>query len=88
MITMCDRDLVTLFPQVVDRARAWSIRAGESADDLVVEEQRDPLPQLMARALDVETMRVVETGGDSPHGADALIVLCFTLHSSTRGPSR
>ena len=41
VITMCDRDLVTLFPQVVNRARTWAIRPGESAEDLVVEEQHN-----------------------------------------------
>ena len=29
VITMCDRDLVTLFPQVVDGARTWAIRPGD-----------------------------------------------------------
>ena len=65
VITMCDRDLVTLFPQVVYGARTWAIRPGESAEDLVTEEQPGTLPELMARALGVATMRVVETGGDS-----------------------
>ena len=65
VITMCDRDLVTLFPQVVGGARVWSIRPGESADDLVVEEQDGSLPEVMGKALGVGTMRVVETGGDS-----------------------
>jgi arginine deiminase len=66
VITMCDRDLVTLFPQVVYGARTWAIRPGESAEDLVVEEQLNwTLPEVMAAALDVGTMRVVETGGDS-----------------------
>jgi arginine deiminase len=66
VITMCDRDLVTLFPQVVYGARIWAIRAGESAEDLVVEEQHNwTLPEVMAASLDVGTMRVVETGGDS-----------------------
>jgi arginine deiminase len=64
VITMCDRDLVTLFPQVVYGARTWAIRPGESADDLVVEEQRGSLPELMAKALGVGKMRVIETGGD------------------------
>jgi arginine deiminase len=64
VITMCDRDLVTLFPQVIDGARTWAIRPGESADDLVVEEQIGPLPEHMAKALGVSTMRIVETGGD------------------------
>jgi arginine deiminase len=65
VITMCDRDLVTLFPNVVNGARTWAIRAGDSADDLVVEEQAGSLPENMASVLGVGTMRVVETGGDS-----------------------
>jgi len=64
VITMCDRDLVTLFPEVVGGARTWSIRAGESAEDLVVEEFSGSLVEAMAVALGVKDMRVVETGGD------------------------
>jgi arginine deiminase len=65
VITMCDRDLVTLFPQVVYGARTWAVRPGSSPEDLVVEEQKGRLPDLMAAALGVGTMRVVETGGDA-----------------------
>ena len=65
VITMCDRDLVTLFPKVVYGARTWSIRPGGSADDLVIEEQAADLPDIMATALGVDRMRVIETGGDS-----------------------
>jgi arginine deiminase len=65
VITMCDRDLVTLFPQVVYGARTWAIRPGASAENLVVEEQHGTLPEVMGRALGVATMRVIETGGDT-----------------------
>ena len=65
VITMCDRDLVTMFPPVIAGARTWAIRPGESADDLVIEEQRGTLPEHMARALGVPEMRVIETGGDT-----------------------
>jgi arginine deiminase len=65
VITMCDRDLVTLFPQVVYGARVWSIRPGDSPERLVSEELHRTLPELMAAALGVGTMRVIETGGDS-----------------------
>ncbi len=65
VITMCDRDLVTLFPQVINGARIWAIRPGESADDLVTEEQHGWLPEIMAKALGLDQMRVIETGGDS-----------------------
>jgi arginine deiminase len=64
VITMCDRDLVTLFPQVISGARVWAVRPGDSADDLVVEEQQGSLPEIMAKALGVRQMRVIETGGD------------------------
>jgi arginine deiminase len=65
VITMCDRDLVTLFPHVVYGARTWSIRPGDTPDQLVTEEQDKPLVQCMADALGVGEMRVIETGGDS-----------------------
>jgi arginine deiminase len=65
VITMCDRDLVTLFPEVVNGARTWAIRPGESPEDLVVEEQQGSLPELMAKALGISKMRVIETGGDT-----------------------
>ena len=65
VITMCDRDLVTLFPQVVYGARTWAIRPGETPEELVTEEQHGTLPELMAKALGVDKMRVIETGGDT-----------------------
>jgi arginine deiminase len=65
VITMCDRDLVTMFPQVIGGARTWLVQPGESADQPVAEEQRRPLPELMARALGVPAMRIIETGGDA-----------------------
>ena len=65
VITMCDRDLVTLFPEVVYGARVWSIRPGDSPEQPVSEEQSGTLPELMAKALGVAKMRVIETGGDT-----------------------
>jgi arginine deiminase len=65
VITMCDRDLVTLFPQVIYGARTWAVRAGNSPDEVVVEEATGRLPDVMADVLGVREMRVVETGGDS-----------------------
>jgi len=65
VITMCDRDLVTLFPQVVGGARTWSIRPGDTPDDLAVQEYDGPLVEAMAAALGVGALRVIETGGDT-----------------------
>ena len=64
VITMCDRDLVTLYPEVVGGARTWRIRPGSSPDDLAVEEHRGSLVDAMSDALGVGEMRVIPTGGD------------------------
>ena len=64
VITMCDRDLVTLFPDVIGGARTWHIRPGDSPDDLVVEEDDGTLPEVMAGALGIGEMRIIPTGGD------------------------
>jgi arginine deiminase len=64
VITMCDRDLVTMFSEVVGGARTWTIRPGDSPDDLVTEEYQGTLVEAMASALGVTKMRVVPTGGD------------------------
>jgi arginine deiminase len=64
VITMCDRDLVTMFPEVVSGARTWSVRPGDRAEDLVTEEFHGSLVEAMAAALGVGKMRVIPTGGD------------------------
>ena len=64
VITMCDRDLVTVFPEVVGGARTWRIRPGDSADDLVAEEHPGSLVEAMAAALGIARLRTVPTGGD------------------------
>ena len=64
VLTMCDRDLVTMFTQVVEQARTWSIRPGDAGGELVTEELDMPLVDAMAAALDLAELRVVPTGGD------------------------
>jgi arginine deiminase len=65
VITQCDRDLVTLFPEVVYGARTWAIKPGDAPERPVSEEVHGTLPELMGKALGVDKMRVIETGGDS-----------------------
>jgi arginine deiminase len=64
VITMVDRDAVTAYRTVVDEARVWCIRPGDSADELVVDERPEGLVAAMADALDLDEMRVIGTGGD------------------------
>ena len=52
-------------PQVVYGARTWAIRPGDAPGELVTKEQAGTLPEIMAAALGVGTMRVIKTGGDT-----------------------
>ncbi len=65
VLTMCDHDLVTLYPQVVHGARTWSLTPGDSPDEVRSAELDQTVVEAMAEALGVDKMRVIETGGDS-----------------------
>ena len=64
VLTMVDRDVVTAFPGVIDAARVWAIRPGDTPDMPVIEEQKGGLVKAMAEALDLPEIRVIDTGGD------------------------
>jgi len=57
VMTMVDRDAFTIYPELKDDLRGWSITRGgiEPVDDLFA---------AIARALDVAQLRLFETGGD------------------------
>lgn len=58
-----DRDAVTLFPQVVEDMRVYSVRPGSNAESFHITEEKGLLPAL-ADALEVPAIRVIETGGN------------------------
>lgn len=64
VFTMLDRDVVTLYPKVIDDVRVFSLRPGPDADRFHVTEEAGLLPAV-ADALGVPELRVVETGGDA-----------------------
>ena len=64
VITMVDRDAVTLFPDVVDGARVWRLRPGETPEMPIVERFSGGVVAALEQALGVARMRVVPTGGD------------------------
>jgi arginine deiminase len=63
VFTMLDRDKVTLFPDVVNRMRAISLRPGKKKGDFHVTVEKNFL-SAVADALQVKSLHVVETGGD------------------------
>ena len=65
VFTLCDRDLATVFPTVVDGIQAFSLRPGDKPGTLDVRADRSTFVQVIALALGLKTLRTVQTGGDS-----------------------
>lgn len=65
VFTFCDRDLVTIFADVVNRIQAYSLRPGERPGTVDVRLEEKSLPDVVAEALGFPRLRIVETGGDA-----------------------
>ena len=65
VLTFCDVDLVTYFPEMVDAIRVHSIRPGSQPGTLDVRSEPAPLLQVLAEALKLPKLRRVATGGDA-----------------------
>jgi arginine deiminase len=65
VFTFCDRDLVSVYPEIVNRLHAISLRPGDDAGGLEVTREKKPFLDVVAEALNLKKLRVVETGGDS-----------------------
>ncbi|MDZ4736062.1 MAG: arginine deiminase [Rhodospirillaceae bacterium] len=65
VFTFCDRDLVTIFANVVDKIVVYSLRPGEREWTIDVRAEDCSLPEVAAEALGIPKLRIVETGGDA-----------------------
>ena len=65
VFTFCDRDLVTLFRDVVDQIRCYSARPTDSKGGFDLRPDKKPLLDVVAEALELPKLRVVETGGNA-----------------------
>jgi arginine deiminase len=60
---MADRDTFVAYPGVFDELRAWTLTAGDQVGEVVVTPQSDVFGPIQ-RALGVDRLRVLTTGGD------------------------
>jgi arginine deiminase len=65
VFTFCDRDLVTVYADVVRRIQAFSLRPGEREGTIDVRREERPFLDVVAEVLGLNAFRVVETGGDA-----------------------
>jgi arginine deiminase len=65
VFTFVDRDIVTLYPTIMDGVHTFTLLPSETAPGLeVVDEGATPFVDVVARALGLPSIRVIETGGD------------------------
>ncbi|HEX6027301.1 MAG TPA: arginine deiminase [Solirubrobacter sp.] len=64
VLTMVDRDAMTLFPDVVGGARVWTVRPGDDPNLPVVERFRGGVVDAVKMALGLDAVREIPTGGD------------------------
>jgi arginine deiminase len=66
VFSFCDRDLVTIFPDVVNQIVPFSLRPDPSKPGGIdIRREEQPFIQVVAEALNLKQLRTVQTGGDS-----------------------
>jgi arginine deiminase len=65
VFTFCDRDLVSVYPAIVDQIKPFTLRPGDGPSGLEITEEKKPLVDVVASALGLKKLRVVDTGGDA-----------------------
>ncbi|MOA06711.1 Arginine deiminase [compost metagenome] len=66
VFTFCDRDLVTVFPEVVKEIVPFVLRPDESRPyGIDIRREEKDFISVVAEALNLKQLRVVQTGGDA-----------------------
>lgn len=66
VFSFCDRDLVTIFPEVVNQIIPFSLRPDESKPaGIDIRREDKSFLDVVAEALNLKQLRVVQTGGDA-----------------------
>ncbi|MFI7322427.1 arginine deiminase [Streptomyces venezuelae] len=65
VFTFADRDIVTLYPKIMDDVHAFTLRPGDGpAGVSITDEGSRTFVDVVTKALGLASMRVIETGGD------------------------
>jgi len=65
VFTFADRDIVTLYPTIMDAVHTFTLLPSDSSPGVeIVDEGSTPFVDVVARALGLSSLRVIETGGD------------------------
>ncbi|MFG3489311.1 arginine deiminase [Streptomyces sp. NPDC047972] len=65
VITFADRDIVTLYPTIMDSVHTFTLRPGGKPSGVdITDEGGTPFVDVVAKGLGLPKLRVIETGGD------------------------
>ncbi|MEU9622477.1 MULTISPECIES: arginine deiminase [unclassified Streptomyces] len=65
VFTFADRDIVTLYPRIMDAVHTFSLRPGDKAPGIeITDEGTTPFVEVVAGGLGLPRLQVIETGGD------------------------
>lgn len=65
VFTFADRDIVTLYPKIMDAVHTFSLRPSDKAPGLeITDEGSAAFTDVVAKALGIGDLQVIETGGD------------------------
>jgi len=65
VFTFCDRDLVSLFPDIMNQVTTFSLYPSDKAPGYELVKEAQPFVDVVASSLGLNKMRVVETQGDA-----------------------
>jgi arginine deiminase len=65
VFTFADRDCVLLYPDIVNNITAFSYRPADNSAGLELRKDEKPFVEVVAEALGLKKLRVVETGGNA-----------------------
>ncbi|WP_319456798.1 MULTISPECIES: arginine deiminase [unclassified Mycobacterium] len=65
VFTFADRDVVTLYPDIIDAVQTFTLLPTDRALGVEVVEESKPFVEVVAAALDLDKLRIVETGGNA-----------------------
>lgn len=64
VFTFCDKDLVTLYPEIVDKINVFSLNKADTSSGMRLEHHQGALTEVVANALNLKQLRIVETDGN------------------------
>jgi len=65
VFTFADRDVVTLYPRIMDAVHTFTLRPGRSEAEVdLTDHGQTPFTDVVAQSLGLSGLRVIETGGD------------------------